>query len=123
MILLDASVWIDHIRAPQQGATSLLDGGKVLCHPFVIGEVALGQFRERDLVLPLMYRLPTAELASHPEVMSFIDRYRMFGTGIGYVDAHLLASTLLTPDAKLWTRDKGLKRLAEELNLAASGFQ
>jgi len=122
VILLDASVWIDHIRSADGSVSALLDGEKVLCHPFVIGEVALGQFRERESFLVQLRKLPVSEVASHHEVMAFIERYRLFGSGLGYVDAHLLASALLTPGSKLWTRDKRLKEAATRLSLVADGL-
>jgi predicted nucleic acid-binding protein len=123
VILLDASVWIDHIRSPDQSASELLDHGEVLCHPFVIGEVGMGQFRDRRRVLEQMRRLEAAEIASDDEVMVLVDRYGLFGRGIGYVDAHLLAAAFLTPGAKLWTRDKQLRAAAVQLKLAAEGLR
>jgi len=119
VILLDASVWIDHIRSADRRVFELLDAGKVLCHPFVIGEVAMGQFRNRSAVLSDLRRLRIAEIASHQEVMTLVERRSLFGKGIGYVDAHLLAATFLTPNASLWTRDKSLKEAARQLKLAA----
>jgi predicted nucleic acid-binding protein len=119
VILLDASVWIDHIRSADRRVIELLDAGRVLCHPFVIGEVAMGQFRNRSAVLSDLRKLQIAEVASHQEVMTLVERHSLFGKGIGYVDAHLLAATFLTPNASLWTRDKSLKEAATQLKLAA----
>ena len=123
MILLDASIWIDHVRAADGGVLALLEGGKVLCHPFVVGEVGLGNFRGRDAFLVELNKLPAAEIASHREVIQLVERHRLFGRGIGYVDAHLLAAAFLTSDAKLWTRDKGLKEAASKLGLTAEGLR
>jgi predicted nucleic acid-binding protein len=123
VILLDASIWIDHVRAADGGVLALLGRGRVLCHPFVIGEVGLGGFRGRDAFLVELNKLPAAEIASHHEVMEFVERHRLFGRGIGYVDAHLLAAVFLTSDAKLWTRDKRLKEAASKLSLAAEGLR
>lgn len=122
MILLDASVWIDHIRHADKDVAALLDSGRILCHPFVLGEVGLGQFRSRNAVLAELRKLPAAEVASDGEVMDFVERFRLFGCGIGYLDAHLLAAVLLTAGARLWTRDKRLKTAAARLNLAAEGL-
>jgi predicted nucleic acid-binding protein len=119
VILVDASVWIDHLRAGDERLTALLDGDEALGHPFVTGELALGQLRQRDLVLRALRRLPQATVASDQEVLRLIDRQALFGRGIDYVDAHLLAAVRLTADAKLWTRDRRLQTLAAELGLAA----
>ena len=123
MILLDASVWIDHIQSADRNVSKLLEDGNALCHPFVIGEVGLGNFRGRGVFLDQLRKLPVAEVASDNEVMTLIESHRLFGRGIGYVDAHLLAAVFLTPDAKLWTRDKRLKEAAAKLKLAAAGLQ
>ena len=122
MILVDASVWIDHIRAPDTALSGLLSRNEVVTHPFVIGEVALGQFRTREDVLFRLGRLPNADVAMYPEVLRFIERYRLYGLGIGYIDVHLLASTLLTEYSALWTRDKRLRAAAEKLGVAAAGL-
>ncbi len=122
MILVDASVWIDHIRSPEPALLSLLNAGGVFAHPFVIGEVALGHIRTRALVLADLRTLPFAAVATDDEVLQFIDRFRLPGLGIGYVDAHLLASSLLTLGSALWTRDKRLRAVAEKLGIAAKGL-
>jgi len=120
VILVDTSVWIDHLRARDEILAALLDEGRVLSHPFVIGELALGRLRERAPVLINLGRLPAATVASDHEVLGFIDRHRLFGSGIGYIDAHLLASAHLTADATLWTRDRRLAAIAQRLHVAAS---
>ena len=99
MILVDTSVWVDHLRAGNERLTALLSGGEVLGHPFVIGELALGNLRRRDAVLSDLRHLPQAVVAADEEVLHFIDRQRLFGRGIGYVDAHLLAAARLTEAA------------------------
>ena len=119
MILVDASVWIDHLRADDERLTALLDGDAVLGHPFIVGELALGNLRQREVVLRALRRLPQATVASDQEVLRLIDRQPLFGRGIGYVDAHLLAAVRLTADTRLWTRDRRLRIVAAELGLAA----
>jgi hypothetical protein len=109
---------MDHVRLSEGALTELLERGMVLAHPFVIGEVAIGRFRQRVSVLNALSRLPRATVASHVEVLHFIDRHKLFGRGIGYVDVHLLAAVRLTPETSLWTRDKRLHGVAHELGLA-----
>jgi predicted nucleic acid-binding protein len=119
MILVDTSVWIDHLRADDKTLAGLLDIGRVLAHPLVIGEVALGNLQRRDLVLRALQRLPRAIVATDHEVLRLIDQHALFGLGIGYVDAHLLAAARLTAGASLWARDKRLFAAATQLGLAA----
>jgi predicted nucleic acid-binding protein len=119
VILVDTSVWIDHLRRADEILTSLLEQGTVLAHPFVTGELALGSISGRDLILNSLRRLPTVNVAGVSEVLQFIKQEALFGIGIGYVDAHLLAATRLTEGATLWTRDKRLLAAAEKLSLAA----
>jgi len=118
MILVDSSVWVDHLRSGDDRLTALLDRGLVLTHAFVIGELALGSLRQRAAILGALLDLPQATRATDDEVLAFIDRAGLHGLGIGYVDAHLLASVRLTPDARLWTRDRRLLAAAERLGLA-----
>lgn len=120
MILVDTSVWIDHFHAANEPLAALLDAGMVLAHPFVIGELALGNLRQRELILNSLAALPQARVATAAEVLLFINRHALFGRSIGYIDAHLLAATRLTPDAALWTRDKPLHRVARQLGLASN---
>ncbi|MGH6818159.1 MAG: type II toxin-antitoxin system VapC family toxin [Methylovirgula sp.] len=119
MILVDTSIWVDHLRAKDKRLTALLESALALTHPFVIGELALGNLRQRSLILDALQDLPRATLAADQEVLQFIDREGLFGKGIGYVDAHLLASVRLTADASLWTRDKHLLAAAERLAMMA----
>ena len=118
MILVDTSIWIDHLRAGSDLLAKLLNTGRVLAYPFVIGELALGEMRQRETILEALSNLPRAELATDVEILSFINRQALFGRGIGYIDVHLLASVRLTAGAELWTRDKRLHSVAEELGLA-----
>jgi hypothetical protein len=119
VILVDTSVWVDHLRAGDEALAGLLGDSEVLAHPFVIGELALGRLRQPELVLGALQDLPQAEVATDREVLHFIDRHALSGLGIGYVDAHLLAATRLTKGASLWTRDKRLLAAAQRLGLAA----
>lgn len=119
MILVDTSVWVDHLRVGDKTLAGLLDRGSVLAHAFVIGELALGDLRQRDLVLATLQDLPQASVATDREVLHFIGQHALFGLGIGYVDAHLLAAVRLTAGTALWTRDKRLLGVADRLGLAA----
>jgi predicted nucleic acid-binding protein len=119
VILVDSSVWIDHLRAGNPALIGLLNTGQVLVHPFVIGELALGNLRQRDAILGLLEDLPRTLVATDAETLHFIDRHALFGQGIGYVDAHLLAAARLTLDTSIWTRDKRLHAAAGKLSLAA----
>lgn len=118
MVLVDTSVWIDHFRSGKTGLSELLDDAGVLAHPFVIGELACGNLRARAEVLGLLQQLPQAPQASQQEVLVFIEQNTLMGRGIGFVDAHLLAATALAEGARLWTRDRRLRRVAEDLNLS-----
>jgi predicted nucleic acid-binding protein len=120
LILVDTSVWVDHFRANHAALAGLLNKGAVLAHPFIIGELALGQIRQREPVLASLQALPRAAVATDAEVLHFIERNALFGRGIGYVDAHLLAAARLTADASLWTSDKRLHGVADALGLAAA---
>lgn len=121
MILVDTSVWIDHLRSGEQRLYDALEGERVLMHPFVLGELACGNLKDRSRVLRLFAELPTAPAATDPEALEFIERRALMGRGIGYLDVHLLASTALYGDARLWTRDRRLAAAAEELELAFDG--
>ena len=117
MILVDTSVWIDHLRRSNASLTELLNSGQVLAHPFIIGEIALGNLKQRNVILDALQNLPLANMASDDEVFSYITKNKLFGIGIGYIDAHLLASIQLTPGSSLWTRDKRLSKAAKKLGL------
>ena len=120
MILVDTSVWIDHFRHNDPSLSRSLNQRQVLSHPFVIGELALGSLRQRDLILEALRGLPSVLVAHDEEVHAFIDRHGLFGIGIGYIDAHLLAATFLTPDVRFWTRDKRLRAAALRLGMDAN---
>lgn len=120
MILVDTSVWVDHLRAGDKTVAALLESRRVLAHPFVIGELALGRLRQREAILSALHDLPRATAATDAEVLLFIERHALAGLGIGHVDAHLLASTRLTAGSALWTRDARLAGVAERLSLAWS---
>lgn len=117
MILVDTSVWVDHLRSGVPLLTNLLQEGEVLIHPWVIGEIACGNLRNRNQVLDLLHGLPTAVVASDSEVLLLIERSNLMGRGIGCVDAHLLAAAKLS-HCGLWTQDRRLAVLAQEQGLA-----
>ena len=118
MILVDTSIWIDHLRAADEALISLLDESHVLAHTMVISELALGNLHNRKEVLGLLDRLPKAPVATDDEVLLFIERRRLMGRGIGYVDAHLLAAAALAESGLLWTNDRRLLGVAGELGLS-----
>ncbi|MBI2889153.1 MAG: PIN domain-containing protein [Nitrospirae bacterium] len=118
MILVDTSVWVDHLRKGEAGLTDLLAEGMVLTHPLVIEELACGHLSRRAELLDLLHALPAASIASHGEVLDFISDEHLPGTGIGAVDAHLMASARLSR-AQIWSRDRAVCRAARRLNLLA----
>lgn len=118
MILVDTSVWVNHLRAGEPRLVDALVQGRVCVHPFVIGELACGNIRNRREVLELLGRLPFLPIATDAEALDFIERHALMGRGIGLVDVHLVASTALAGMARLWTRDRRLERVAAELKLA-----
>jgi len=119
VILVGSSVWVDHLRSGDATLARMLDNGRVIAHPFVVGELALGSLGQRELILTAMQDLPQAVVASDTEVLRFINQQALYGLGIGYVDAHLLASVRLTAGGSLWTRDKRLQAVADRLGVAA----
>ena len=118
MIQVDTSIWVDHLRSGDAQLNALLEQNKVVTHPFVVGEIACGSLKNRASIFELLHDLPSAVVAEANEVLSFIEQHKLHGKGIGYVDAHLLASTVLTDGAKLWSRDKRLQATAELLGCA-----
>ena len=118
MILVDTSVWVDHLRRANLELVDLLERGQVLVHPFVVGEIACGSLSDREATLELLRQLPAAAVADPDEALGFIELRGFHGKGIGYVDLHLLASAALTAGSTLWTRDKRLRETAEALNCA-----
>ena len=120
MVLVDTSVWIDHFRKHEDVLSDLLIKNNVLTHPFVRGELALGNLRQRDSILNLLDNLPQAIVVYAEEINFFIEKNALFGLGIGLIDAHLLASTQIAENTKLWTRDRKLMAAAMQLNIAAT---
>lgn len=117
MILVDTSVWADHFRSADEQLKSLLSTQQVLTHPFVIGEIAMGNLRDRVITLEALSQLPAVVQAQDEEVLAFVERQRLYGTGIGLIDAHLLVSARLTRGSAIWTRDKRLAQLAAKLSV------
>jgi len=117
MILVDTSVWVDHLRDGAPALAAALEQGSVLMHPFVLGELACGNLKNRGEVLRLLVELPAAPMATDPEALDYIERRALMGRGIGYFDVHLLASVALAGTARLWTRDKRLAAVAVDLEL------
>ena len=118
MILVDTSVWVDHLRSGEPHLASLLSDNQVLGHPMVVGELACGNLRNRDELLQFLNGLPPIPSATHSEVFYLIEERRLMGRGIGFIDAHLLAATALAAPAKLWTKDLRLLKVAVGLRLA-----
>jgi predicted nucleic acid-binding protein len=118
VILVDTSVWIDHFRHDNRRLAELLNEARVLMHPFVLGELAMGQFSPRATIIEALAGLPTVETGTDAEVRLFVEQQNLFGLGIGYIDAHLLTAVRLTPGTYLWTRDKKLAAAAGRLQMA-----
>lgn len=114
MILVDTSVWVEHFRKGNIGLDTLLQEGQVVCHPFIVGELACGNIKNRSRILSLLSTLPTAHTAEHEEVMHVIEKYQLMGKGLGYIDVHLIASAMLT-HIPLWTLDKRLNSFSKTL--------
>jgi hypothetical protein len=117
MILVDTSVWVDHLRRGNDRLRSLLHDERVLGHPFVLGELACGNLRNRGRILSLLASLPQAPLAGHAETLGFLESGKLHGKGVGWIDIHLLASARLA-SASLWTLDRRLARAAASLSSA-----
>jgi predicted nucleic acid-binding protein len=117
LILVDTSVWIDHLRQVIPALVEALESGDVLSHPFVLGEIACGELKQRRQFLELLAQLPSSVTATDDEALRLIERHRLSGKGIGYIDVHLLAAVMLTEGAKLWTRDKRLQSIAAGLRI------
>jgi len=116
MVLVDTSVWVSHFREGNARLANLLNNGEVACHPFIVGELACGNLKNRTAILSLLESLPTTIVAEHEEILVFIENNRIMGKGLGYVDIHLLASALLTR-APIWTLDKRLEQVADLFHL------
>jgi hypothetical protein len=118
MILVDTSVWVDHLRSGNPHLETLLDEEQALCHPFVIGELACGNLRNRDEILSLLSALPDARMAEHEEVLRLLSEKHLHGQGLGWIDLHLLASARITA-CSIWTLDLPLRRAATSLKISA----
>lgn len=118
MILVDTSVWVDHLHSGSRDLAARLSEGSVLCHPFVIGELACGGLRKRAEILSLLAALPRATVAGHDEVLRVVDHHKLHGKGLGWIDVHLLASAFLS-GCSLWTNDKALAAAARSLRVDA----
>jgi hypothetical protein len=112
MVLVDTSVWISHLRDGNAELANLLDNGRVLCHPLIVGELACGNLKDRTVILSFLQLLPISIEVEHHEVLSFIDNNLLMGKGLGYVDVHLLTSAVLT-GVPIWTLDKRLAHFAD----------
>ncbi len=119
MVLVDTSVWVYHLREGDDRLSGLLNEGLVCCHPFVIGELACGNLKNRTEILSLLQALPSTETANHEEILAFIEYNGLMGKGLGYVDVHLLGSALLS-DVVLWTADSRLAQAASALAVCYS---
>ncbi len=117
MVLVDTSVWVAHLREGDVGLDVLLNDGLAVCHPFIVGELACGNLKNRVEILSLLQTLPMAVQAEHEDVMTFIEKYLLMGKGLGYIDIHLLASAALT-NIPLWTLDRKLNDTAVKLKRA-----
>lgn len=113
---MDTSVWVSHFRDGNDKLANLLDDGRVLCHPLIVGELACGNLQDRADILSFLQLLPMSIEAEHEEVLSFIENNRLMGKGMGYIDVHLIASALLT-GVPVWTLDKKLAQAADSLHI------
>lgn len=116
MILADTSVWVSHLRKGTPTLTALLLNDEIICHPYIVGELACGNIKNRKEILNLLQALPMIPVITQDEFLRFVDVHSLMGRGIGYVDVHLLASSMLA-GVQLWTEDKGLKQAAGKLKL------
>lgn len=118
MILVDTAIWVDHLRVADRQLAGLLLEEAVLCHPFVVGELACGALHRRSEVLGLLRNLPQAPVVDQDEELAFVEAHKLMGSGLGWVDVHLLASAALAGE-RLWTRDRRLAQAARRLGIAA----
>jgi len=119
MILVDTSIWIDHLHRSEPALSALLNEARVSTHPMIIGELALGTLRDRTTILGLLSDLPTTAVATSAEVLAFVDLHALYGAGLSLVDAHLLAALRLSARDRLWTRDRRLRGAADKLGVSA----
>ena len=118
MLLVDTSIWVDHLRHGDAQLQDELERGQVGIHPWIIGEIACGHLRQREQVLSLLADLPQLSVATDQEVLHLIESQQLMGRGIGYIDVHLIAACLIS-NAKLWTRDLRLHRIAVDVGIAS----
>lgn len=116
-ILADANIWIDHFRSPSPEFKRLLLNESIVIHPYVIGELACGSLHKRKSLITNLHKIPKTHTASLADTMNLIEHHKLFSKGIGLVDAMLLASTLITPNTKIWTSDKSLAQIAKSLKI------
>lgn len=116
MVLADISIWVAHLRTGNIGLETLLNNSRVVCHPFIIGELACGNLRNRKEILSLLQALPMATQTDPEEAIKFIDNHQLMGKGLGYIDIHLLASAIMT-HSSLWTLDVRLKDISSLLGV------
>ena len=117
MVLVDTSVWVSHLRDGNVGLEKLLNNGEVVCHPFIVGELACGNLKNRGEILTYLQSLPMTILAEDGEVLKFIENRQLMGKGLGYIDVHLIAAAVLT-DAPLWTFDKTLDKITKKIGIS-----
>ncbi len=120
MILADTGIWIDHFRKPEPELQRYLAQTSITMHPFIVAELALGSLRDRIRTLATLERIPQVQVAQLGEVRRMIEAHSLYNSGIGLTDVHLLASTLITPFTRLWTRDKRLRRVAESMGISVN---
>ena len=116
MVLVDTSVWVSHLREGNAGLEKLLNDGEVVCHPFIVGELACGNLKNRHEILTHLQSLPKAILAEDGEVLKFIENHQLMGKGLGYIDVHLIAAALLM-GVPLWTFDKTLNKISKNIGI------
>jgi predicted nucleic acid-binding protein len=117
MVLVDTSVWVSHLREGNKALVRLLNDGYVVCHPFIVGELACGNLKNRSEILSLLQTLPMSIIAEHEEILEFIENNQLMGKGLGYIDVHLTASAVLT-GVPLWTFDKKLDEISKSLGMS-----
>ena len=116
MVLVDTSVWVSHLRHGNEDLQKLLHGGEVVCHPFIVGELACGNLKNRNEILTYLQSLPMTILTEDEEALRFIEDHQLMGKGLGYIDVHLIASAVLT-NVLLWTLDKTLDKFTEKIGI------
>jgi predicted nucleic acid-binding protein len=118
VILVDTSVWVQHLRRGDPRLVDLLGQEQVVCHPFVIGELAMGSVKNRTTILTLLHRLPSTDVATHKDVLALVERRGLHGAGLGWIDAHLLTAALLA-GTRIWTIDRALASAARGIDIDA----